>query len=192
VLYNPLCYSPWKSQVLCFLSHPSNSSIFRQLQTLLCDGTRPSLLFSITSELFLSPRGVVPLSVSLSVQLRLPVPALNCLAFYPFRPGAFLAQSFVSFVPRRPPSDRTKVFWLKNNSECKILSRLPSPFNAVYRHSMRGNTIRRKVWSHTANSGRLDVELLGAPRSCSIAGYTCGPRGGTISRAITEGEECRM
>ena len=136
--------------------------------------------------------GVVPLSVSLSVQLRLPVPALNCLAFYPFRPGAFLAQSFVSFVPRRPPSDRTKVFWLKNNSECKILSRLPSPFNAVYRHSMHGNTVRRKVWSHTANSGRLDVELLGAPRSCSIAGYTCGLRGGTISRAITEGEECRM
>jgi len=48
-----------------------------------------------------------------------------------------------------------------------------SPFNAVYRHSMRGNTVRRKVWSHTANSGRLDAELLGAPRS-SIAGYTCG------------------
>ena len=36
-----------------------------------------------------------------------------------------------------------------------------SPFNAVYRHSMHGNTIRRKVWSHTANSGRLDAETFG-------------------------------
>jgi hypothetical protein len=32
---------------------------------------------------------------------------------------------------------------------------LASPFNAVFRHSMHGNTIQRKVWSHTANSGKL-------------------------------------
>src|SRR6266403_6236180 len=43
----------------------------------------------------------------------------------------------------------------------QILRRLPSPFNAVYRHSMHGNTVRRKVWSHTANSGRLDAETFG-------------------------------
>ena len=34
------------------------------------------------------------------------------------------------------------------------------PFNALYRHSMHRNTIQRKVWSHKANSGRLDVESL--------------------------------
>ncbi len=105
--------------------------------------------------------GVVPSPLSLSVQSQLPVLVLHCLAFYPFRRGAFLAKSFVSFVPCRPPSDRTTVFWLQNNSECKILRRLPSPFNAVYRHSMHGNTVRRKVWSHTANSGRLDAETFG-------------------------------
>jgi hypothetical protein len=34
------------------------------------------------------------------------------------------------------------------------------PFNALYRHSMHRNTIQRKVWSHKANSGRLDVGSL--------------------------------
>src|ERR1700730_12652877 len=34
-------------------------------------------------------------------------------------------------------------------------SELASPFNAVFRHSMHGNTIHRKVSSHTANSGKL-------------------------------------
>src|SRR5882762_8440117 len=129
-------------QPLSFLSHPSNSRIFKQLRTHLPDGARPSLLFSITSQLFLSPRGWYPSPVSLSVQSQLPVPALHCLAFYPFRPGAFLAQSYLSFIPCRPPRDRAKVFWPKNNSECKILRRLPFPFNAVYRHSMHGNTVR--------------------------------------------------
>lgn len=41
------------------------------------------------------------------------------------------------------------------------LMKIFSPFNAVYRHSMRRNTIQRKVWSHIANSGTLDVESLG-------------------------------
>ncbi len=34
-------------------------------------------------------------------------------------------------------------------------SERPSPFNAVFRHSMHGNTVQRKVWSHAANSGKL-------------------------------------
>src|SRR6266850_1686152 len=50
--------------------------------------------------------GVVPLSVSLSVELRLPVPALHCLAFYPFRPGAFLAH-IVRFVRSAPTTERS-------------------------------------------------------------------------------------
>lgn len=36
----------------------------------------------------------------------------------------------------------------------------PSPFNAVYPHSMHRNTIQRKVWSRKANSGRLDAESI--------------------------------
>src|SRR5882757_532946 len=146
--------------ILSFLSHPSNSCIFKQLRTLLRDGARPSLLFSISSQLFLSPRGWYPSPVSLSVQSQLPVPALHCLASYPFRRGAFLAQSFLSFVRSRPPSDPTKLFWRKQ-PRMQNLGLLPSPFNAVYRHSMHGNTVRRKVWSHTANSGRLDAETFG-------------------------------
>src|SRR5712672_2352394 len=50
--------------------------------------------------------GVVPLSVSLSVELRLPVPALHCLAFYPFRPGAFLAH-IVCFFHDAPTAERS-------------------------------------------------------------------------------------
>jgi hypothetical protein len=34
-------------------------------------------------------------------------------------------------------------------------SKPPSPFNAVFRHSMHGNTVQRNVWSHTAKSGKL-------------------------------------
>src|SRR5882757_4968701 len=92
--------------ILSFLSHPSNSRIFKQLRTLLRDGARPSLLFSITSELFLSPRGWYPSLVSLSVQSPLPFLALHCLAFYPFRPGAFLAR-IVRFVRSVPTTERS-------------------------------------------------------------------------------------
>jgi len=60
-----------------------------------------------------------------------------------------------------------------------------SPFNALYRHSMHRNTIQRKVWSHKANSGRLDAESLGGSAQFnSICRYICGLRGGTISRAV--------
>jgi hypothetical protein len=70
------------------------------------------------------------------------------------------------------------------------LMKIFAPFNAVYRHSMHRNTIQRKVWSRIANSGRLDAELLGAPRGYSVAiSATCGA---AQSRAVTEGEECRM
>ena len=105
--------------------------------------------------------GVVPLSVSLSVELRLPVPALHCLAVLPVS-GWSVSRTIVRFVRSVPTIERShQGFLVKNNPECKILRRLPSPFNAVYRHSMHGNTVRRKVWSHTANSGRLDAETFG-------------------------------
>src|SRR6266436_7814134 len=45
------------AQPLCFLSHPCNLSSFMQLRTLLRNGASLSLLFSMASALFLSPRG---------------------------------------------------------------------------------------------------------------------------------------
>src|SRR6266436_1426841 len=45
------------AQPLCFLSHPCNPSSFMRLRTLLRNGTPLSLLFSMASALFLSPRG---------------------------------------------------------------------------------------------------------------------------------------
>jgi len=41
-----------------------------------------------------------------------------------------------------------------------------SPFNAVFRHSMHGNTIQRKVWSRTANSGKLFFVTEGLRGQC--------------------------
>jgi len=75
--------------------------------------------------------GVVPLSCEPFGESQLPVPALQCLAFYRFRPGAFLAQSFVSFVPRRPPSDCTNVFWLKTTPNAKSCDACP-PHSMLY------------------------------------------------------------
>ena len=43
----------------------------------------------------------------------------------------------------------------KENMQIHIPSELALPFNALFRHSMHGNTIQRKVWSRTANSGKL-------------------------------------
>jgi hypothetical protein len=43
-------------QLLCFLSNPYNPSSFMQLRTLLRNGAPLSLLFSMASALFLSPR----------------------------------------------------------------------------------------------------------------------------------------
>jgi hypothetical protein len=51
------------AQPLCFLSHPCNPSSFMRLRTLLRNGAPLSLLFSIASALFLSPRGCTPLSI---------------------------------------------------------------------------------------------------------------------------------
>ena len=54
----PLSFLPPSStQLLCFLSHPCNSSSFMRLRTLLRNGAPLSLLFSMASALFLSPRG---------------------------------------------------------------------------------------------------------------------------------------
>ena len=44
-------------QLLCFLLHPCKPSNFMQLRTLLRNGASLSLLFSMASALFLSPRG---------------------------------------------------------------------------------------------------------------------------------------
>src|SRR5258705_8416815 len=114
----------------------------------------------MTSQLFLSPRGWYPSPVSLSVQSQLPVPALHCFVLPVSAWSVF--RTILRFVHSVPTTERShQGFLVKNNSECKILRRLPFPFNAVYRHSMHGNTVRRKVWSHTANSGRLDAETFG-------------------------------
>ena len=43
----------------------------------------------------------------------------------------------------------------RRQTQIRTPSSPASPFNAVFRHSMHGNTIQRKVWSHTANSGKL-------------------------------------
>jgi len=45
------------AQPLCFLSHPCNSSSFMRLRTLSHNGAPLSLLLSMASALFLSPRG---------------------------------------------------------------------------------------------------------------------------------------
>src|SRR6266436_4683751 len=48
------------AQPLCFLSYPCNPSSFMQLRILLRNGAALSLLFSMASALFLSPRGCTP------------------------------------------------------------------------------------------------------------------------------------
>ncbi len=60
----PLRDSP-AHQLLCFLSHPCNSSGFMQLRTLSRNGAQLSLLFSTASTLFLSPRGWYPCDLCL-------------------------------------------------------------------------------------------------------------------------------
>ena len=125
MLYNPLCYSLWKSQLLSFLSHPSNSSIFKQLHPLLCDGGRPSLLFSITSELFLSPRGWYP---SLSV--------FRCNHSCRFLPPPFsllpvsawsVSRTIVRFVRSVPTPERShQGFLVKNTPNAKSCDACPS------------------------------------------------------------------
>jgi hypothetical protein len=75
-------------------------------------------------------------------------------------PSACTAYVVVLRCRRRGDVITPKLWPGKNNLNGKSSISL-SPFNAVYRHSMHGNTVRRKVWSHTANSGRLDVETFG-------------------------------
>src|SRR4029077_1769655 len=48
------------AQLLCFLSHPCNPRSFMRLRTLLRNGASRSLLFSMASAFFLSPRGCTP------------------------------------------------------------------------------------------------------------------------------------
>src|SRR4029077_9058881 len=59
------------AQPLYFLSHPCNPSSFKQLRTLLRNGAPLSILFSMASALFLSPRGVYPLDHSRRQTFRL-------------------------------------------------------------------------------------------------------------------------
>jgi len=66
------------------------------------------------------------------------------------------------------------------------------PFNALYRHSMHRNTVQRKVWSHNANSGRLDVESLGGSAQLFHLWVHLRPAERHNLTSGTEGEECRM
>src|SRR5437899_3505239 len=53
---------------------------------------------------------------------------------------------------------RQEPFWPsveQNKRKSHICPEPPFPFNALFRHSMHRNTVRRKVWSHTVNSGKL-------------------------------------
>ena len=56
----PSLFPSSSPQLLCFLSHPCNPSSFMRLRTLLRNGAPLSLLFSMASALFLSPRGCTP------------------------------------------------------------------------------------------------------------------------------------
>ena len=64
-------------------------------------------------------------------------------------------------APRHPgfsganERSHSRVWKTKGNTRKGEFRRTASPFNALFRHSMHGNTIQRKVWSHTVNSGRL-------------------------------------
>src|SRR6266478_9181480 len=65
------------AQPLCFLSHPCNPSSFMRLRTLLRNGAPLSLLFSMASALFPSPRGCIPPPTFLSGPRRLCVQCLD-------------------------------------------------------------------------------------------------------------------
>ena len=54
---------------------------------------------------------------------------------------------------RFPKSKRTDA--VKKTTPNSKFATPASPFNAVYRHSMHENTIQRKVWSQTADFGKL-------------------------------------
>jgi hypothetical protein len=45
----------------------------------------------------------------------------------------------------------------KNPWQTRVPLRPLSPFNAVFRHSMHGNTVQRNVWCRKAKFGRLDT-----------------------------------
>src|SRR5712675_2060992 len=70
--------------------------------------------------------GVVPSRVSLSVQPRLPVPALHCLAVLPVSAWS-VSRTIVRSVPATKRSHQA--FLVKNNSECKSC-------DACHPHSM--------------------------------------------------------
>src|SRR6266404_3666578 len=69
-------------ELLCLLSHPCNPSSFMQLRTLLRNGAPVSLVFSMLSALFLSPRGVPILEVRFLSVLRVSVPLWQVPLFH--------------------------------------------------------------------------------------------------------------
>jgi hypothetical protein len=112
--------------------------------------------------------GVVPLPVRFFVASELATSALLCFHvvtncfFFSERPALPRDVSFNLTCPSAPSTQTNerlrRCFPLEKIRNSYVAL---SPFNAVYRHSMHGNTVRRKVWSHTANSGRLDTETFG-------------------------------
>src|SRR6266404_4759114 len=109
-----------------------------RLRTLWRNGARLSLLLTTCSELFLLQRGWYPPSLrshSSRRSLRLDPSATQLAPEIDSR----------SLGPQSGKETHTN----------PLPSERPSPFNAVFRHSMRGNTVQRKVWSHAANSGKL-------------------------------------
>ena len=103
---------------------------------------------------------------------------------------------FIPFQPLFPKHPG----WGGTNGPCAALpthyplltTHSQSPFNALFRHSMHGNTVQRNVWCPEAKFGRLDTY------SWHVEVDTTNPQlalyllGGTIRRDLTEGEECRM
>src|SRR5882762_10591267 len=131
-------------QPLSFLSHPSNSRIFKQLQTLLRDGARPSLLFSITSELFLSPRGWYPVCRS----FRAITAVGSCPPLFSVLPVSAwsVSRTIVRFVRSAPTTERShqgflaeKQLRMQNPEPVAIpIQCCISPFNARKHHSEKG------------------------------------------------------
>jgi hypothetical protein len=77
--------------------------------------------------------------------------------------------------PPLSPGDRNRKLGQTPNS-----TKICFPFNAVYRHSMHRNTVQRKVWSHKANSGRLDAETFGGSAQLFHLRVHLRPAGGTF------------
>jgi len=81
------------------------------------------------------------------ITLRIPFPACP--------PDSWRATPFLS-QPCKLPGGVGAHIQEKNPWQTRVPLRPLSPFNAVFRHSMQGNTVQRNVWCRKAKFGRLD------------------------------------